>query len=165
MPRLTRTWPALFSWGSGLLHLSLGAAITLSDPQPGAVAVASALLVIGSAELVWGALTMRAGRPVAPRTAVVGALVGIVASAASLTAGSSPLSVAASLLLTVAAAATIAVSRRPGRHRSRPWAGTVGAVAGAVIVAALATPALSAVYVPGEGVDVSSGYVNPHAGH
>ena len=108
MARLTRTWPALAVWGSGLLHLSLGASLTLGMARPLSTAVAVGLLLIGAAELVWGALALRAGRPVAPRTAAVGALVAIGVSGGALVSGSSPLAVAAAVLLTLGAVAALA---------------------------------------------------------
>ena len=40
MALLTRTWPALASWGSGLLHLSLGASVLLAAEETGGVAAA-----------------------------------------------------------------------------------------------------------------------------
>lgn len=207
MARLTRTWPALAVWGSGLLHLSLGASLTLGMARPLSTAVAVGLLLIGAAELVWGALALRAGRPVAPRTAAVGALVAIGVSGGALASGSSPLAVAAAVLLTLGAVAALARARREahdgttvggGRERvadpagvgtpvsgsaapsraargrtsasggtepGRPWVATVGAVAGAVIVAALVTPALSSVYIPGADAPAPSSNLGPHAGH
>lgn len=55
MALLTRTWPALASWGSGLLHLSLGASVMLAAKETGGVAAAVAvgLLLCGAAELLW----------------------------------------------------------------------------------------------------------------
>lgn len=207
MALLTRTWPALASWGSGLLHLSLGASVMLAAEGTGGVAVAVAvgLLLCGAAELLWGALGLRAGRPVAPRAGAVGALASIGVSGGALALGASPLAVAAAVLLTLVAAAAVARSARQDATRSagldarrsadqgvtrsadqhatratnqhatrtaeddapsnRPWVAAVGAVTGAALIAALVTPALSTVYVPGADAPTLQSTIGPHAGH
>ena len=59
---MLRTWPALLSWGAGLTHLALGAAV-MAAPSPGPrIAVAVGLVLLGASELVWGALVLRSGR-------------------------------------------------------------------------------------------------------
>lgn len=171
MALLTRSWPALAVWGSALLHLSLGASLTLGTGRPVATVVAVGLLLVGVTELAWGAAALRAGRPVAPRTAAVGAVLSIAAGGAALATGCSPLAVAAAVLLTLGAGAALARSERASAERpaptasARPWVATVGSVAGAVIVAALVTPALSTVYVPGADAPAPSTQLGPHAGH
>ncbi len=165
MGALTRSWPALFGWGSGLMYLSLGAAILLGEPAGGAVAVAAGLLVFGVTALVWGALCLHTGHPVAPRVAGSGAVVGVLLSGGALIVGCSPLAVAASIALALGTAATIASQRRTRTDRPRPQLGIVGVAAGAILVAALATPALSSGYVPGEVAPLQGGNTGPHAGH
>ncbi|MEJ1090257.1 hypothetical protein [Microbacterium istanbulense] len=199
MALLTRTWPALASWGSGLLHLSLGASVLLAAEETGGVAAAVAvgLLLCGAAELLWGALGLRAGRPVAPRAGAVGALASIGVSGGALALGASPLAVAAAVLLTLVAAAAAARSERQDATRatdqhatratgpdatrsarqhatrtteddaasSRPWVAAVGVVTGAALIAALVTPALSTVYVPGADAPTLQSTIGPHAGH
>jgi hypothetical protein len=157
---MSRSWPALFAWGAGLLHIALGAEIGVA----GAVAVV-ALLLQGAGEIVWGTLSLRAGRPVARRSALTGAMTGVVVAAAAVVFGCSPFAAAATIALVVPAAAL--ASRSGGRPpaRDRPWSRAVGIVAGGVLVAGLLTPALSTTAEPvhqGPGQLVS---FDPHAGH
>jgi len=157
---LARTWPMLSALGGGLVLLALAAGA--------GGAAAGALAVAGIAGLSWGVLSLRAGRAIVPAVALgvstavlvgAGALVGTgLAVATGVAVG--PL-VAASVFIAVVAAHTAFVVRRrsraarptPDRDRSvdattRPAVdgrlSLVGLVAGALLVAGLATPALAA---------------------
>ena len=157
---LARTWPMLSALGGGLVLLALAAGA--------GGAAAGALAVAGIAGLSWGVLSIRAGRAIVPAVALgvstavlagAGALVGTgLAVATGVAVG--PL-VAASVFIAVVAAHTAFVVRRrsraarptPDQDRSvdattRPAVdgrlSLVGLVAGALLVAGLATPALAA---------------------
>lgn len=141
MGALTRTWPALFAWGSGLVHIALAASISAGTGGSTAIVVMAVLLLLGAAELAWGVASLRAGHPVMSRTRLAGALAGVILAAAAIAVGCSPFAVAASVVLTVAAVRFSSRSKTP--DRSRPWTATAGVASGAVLVAALLTPALS----------------------
>ena len=157
---LARTGPMLTALGGGLvLHaLAAGAGGTAGGALAGA----------GIAGLGWGVLSLRAGRAIVPAVALgvssavlvgTGALVGTgLAAATGVAVG--PL-VAASVFIAVVAAHTAFVVRRrsraarptPDQDRSADAASRpaidgrlslVGLVAGALLVAGLATPALGA---------------------
>jgi hypothetical protein len=157
---MSRSWPALFAWGAGLLHIALGAEIGVAA----AVAMV-ALLLQGAGEFLWGILSLLAGRPVARRTAVTGAMTGVVLAAAAVPFGCSPYAVAATIALVVPAAALASRSGDQSPTRGRPWSRVAGIVAGGVLVAGLLTPTLSMTAEPvhrGPGQQVS---LDPHAGH
>jgi len=157
---LARTWPMLSALGGGLVLLALAA---------GAGGTAGgALTGAGIAGLGWGVLSLRAGRAIVPAVALVvstallvgtGALVGS-GLAATTGVAVGPL-VGASVFIAVVAAHTAFVVRRRSRAAhpiadptgaadaaSRPAVdgrlSLVGLVAGALLVAGLATPALAA---------------------
>ena len=157
---LARTWPMLSALGGGLVLLALAAGA--------GGAAGGALAAAGIAGLGWGVLSLRAGRAIVPAVALgvstavlvgAGALVGTgLAAATGVAVG--PL-VAASVFIAVVAAHTAFVVRRrsraarptPDQDRaadaaSRPAIdgrlSLVGLVAGALLVAGLATPALAA---------------------
>jgi hypothetical protein len=101
-----RMWPALASWGAGLIHLAVAAA---APP-----AVLALFVLIGAAEIVWGVLVLRADGLVAPRI-VLGAAVGIVAaSVAAALAGMMawmPLASSTVFVVFIAGACAVAVRR------------------------------------------------------
>jgi hypothetical protein len=113
-----RMWPALASWGAGLIHLAVAAA---APP-----AVLALFVLIGAAEIVWGVLVLRADGLVAPRI-VLGAAVGIVAGsvAAALAGVMAWLPLASSTVFVVFIAGACALAVRRG---SRDGSGHVGAV-------------------------------------
>ena len=156
---LARTWPMLSALGGGLVLLALAAGA--GGTAGGALAGA------GIAGLGWGVLSLRAGRAIVPAVALgvtsavlvgAGALVGTgLAAATGVAVG--PL-VAASVFIAVVAAHTAFVVRRRSRAARRPSdrngapdaasrpaidgrLSLVGLVAGALLVAGLATPALA----------------------
>jgi hypothetical protein len=157
---MARTWPMLAAFGGGLVLLALAA---------GAGGTAGGVLAAaGIAGLGWGASSLHAGRAIVPAIALgvsvalllgAGALVGTgLADDAGVAVG--PL-VAASVFITVVAGYTAFVVRRRARAArsdrdrigamdaaSRPAVdgrlSLAGLVAGALLVAGLATPALAA---------------------
>ncbi|MDL9978762.1 hypothetical protein [Microbacterium candidum] len=159
MRTMSRSWPALFAWGAGLLHVALGAEIGVAS----AVAMV-ALLLQGAGEFAWGIVSLRSERAVARRTALAGAITGVVLAAASVPFGGSPFAVAATIALVVPAAMLASRGDARPSTRGRPWSRAVGVVTGGVIVAGLLGPALSTTAVPHHehGHVVS---LDPHAGH
>lgn len=150
---LARTWPMLSALGAGLVLLALAAG---AGGYTGAV-----LAGAGAAALGWGVLSLRAGRALAPGVALgasaglllgTGALVGSgLAATAGVRVGSL---IAASVFIAVVAGHAALVVRRR-RRTSRPdrdarhaavdgRLSLIGLVAGALLVAGLATPALAA---------------------
>jgi hypothetical protein len=113
-----RMWPALASWGAGLIHLAVAAA---APP-----AVLALFVLIGAAEIVWGVLVLRADGLVAPRI-VLCAAVGIVAGSvvAALAGVMAWLPLASSTVFVVFIAGACALAVRRG---SRDGSGHVGAV-------------------------------------
>ena len=156
---MARTWPKLAAFGAGLVLLALAAGA--GGPAGGVLAG------VGIAALAWGVLSLHLGRPIAPgATLAVGValLVGAAALVGSGFAGTAgvpagPL-LAASVFAAVVAAQAAAVVRRRSRAGTPSQAkglpdgarraaidgrlSLAGLVAGALLVAALATPALAA---------------------
>ena len=123
---ITRSWQMLGALGAGLVLAALAAG------AGGATQVA--LAGLGIAALGWGVLSLRAGRALAPRSAL-GACVG-------------------ALIATVALSVALDLRRRRGRRtaaadarasaEAHPRLGLIGLAVGAALVSALATPALAA---------------------
>lgn len=159
--RLVQSWPMLGSIGAGLVLTALAAGAELI---PGAL-----LAGCGIAALGWGVLALRAGRPVAARATLGSGAAVLLASAALAGGGAAaglgipllPLFAADLLVAVVALGAAAELRSRRGaaearavveRHRGpRPSPGPqsrglhlAGMLAGAALVAALATPALAA---------------------
>lgn len=163
---MLRSWPALFAWGAGLIHLAVGAGVrTASDPVT--AGILALLLVLGAAELAWGVDALRMGSPRAPRAAAGAAVGAAVLGGCAIAVGASPIAIAAASGLAVAAGAISAA--RPGRTRRPAGRGAqVAAIAlAAVLVAGIATPALAttdaARYAVPHGEHGT--LVDPHAGH
>lgn len=156
-----RSWSTLASLGAGLVLIAISAGAlegTVAAGADGGTAVGAAVAGValagcGAAALGWGAFSLAAGRPAAPRAALVVALVVFGATGVALVSGVAPALglvapplLAAELFVLVAAAGAAAELRRGNRGRREAAAtrGTVlGLVAGAALVAALATPALA----------------------
>lgn len=153
MSIITRTWLAFAAIGAGLIH------VALSVGMPWAVAVP--LAVIGAAEFGWGVIVFARPTVVMPRIALVGALVPIVLWAVLLVTSSVPaglgllpLAIASVLGLVVA----VLLARHLRRDADAPAPAPpgivrylVGVVAGGLVVAALAAPALAATNVGRDG--------------
>jgi hypothetical protein len=175
MSTITRGWIAFAAIGTGLIHL----AMVVGAPLPFGVA----LVVIGSAELVWGVCAMARTRLPLPRVAFAGALVPVLLWALVLSAAvvlGTP-SIAAPLQFFPLAIATIFelfVAAVIGAHLRRsietlpaPGAGKylLGLLVGSLVVAALTTPALAAtasgeVAVP-HGEHTGNLFGDEHGGH
>ena len=138
---------AVAAWGAGLIEFALGAG---AWTQGGAARGAGAALVaLGVAALAWGAVTLVRGRIVVPGTGVAASLTGIAAGVTALAADPARTGIAAVaalavlLLATAFSCAGALRASRDGRADASPprvWA----IVAAAVLVAAVATPALAA---------------------
>jgi hypothetical protein len=149
---LARTWPMLCALGAGLVLLALAAGA--GGTAGGALAAA------GVAGLGWGVLSLRAGRAIVPGVTLgvgaallmgAGLLVGSgLAAEADVPVG--PLVAASAFIMVVAAHAAVVIRSRARRARAPRGRSTVvdgrlsliGLVAGALLVAGLATPALAA---------------------
>jgi hypothetical protein len=165
MRSISRSWPALFAWGAGLLHIALAAQVVRASPVPGAVAM-TALLLQGAAELTWGIVSLSRGRPVAPRAVVAGAMTGLVLAAGAIGDGGSPVAVAAVVVLVVPASMlSWSATTRPTVARSRSMPPAVGMIVAAVLVAGLVTPALATTSGGGEHGHSDLSSFDPHAGH
>lgn len=161
------SWPVAAGWGAGLIQLSLGAgAITGAQGGAALTAAGVALVILGGANLGWGAATLACGRLVVPRASVVGSLAGLVVLATALAIAPARMPViavaAASALLVTAGiggaratreSAVASLSRSadcavegsadaaPG---GRDRVALRGLIVSAALVAALVTPVLSA---------------------
>ena len=147
------SWPALAAWGGGLVHLALGAgAITGAGGGPAVRVVGAILTVVGAVAIGWGAATLARGRIVVPRLGIGGSLAGILIAAAAMSLDPTRVSVfavaAASALLVAAALGCALALRRTSRPASarttdaaRPR--VIGVLVGALLVAAVVTPALA----------------------
>ncbi|GAA5031040.1 hypothetical protein ACFQRL_10795 [Microbacterium fluvii] len=168
---MLRTWPALFAFGAGLLHLAAGAAVVHGGGASTA-AVLCALIVVGAAELIWAGASLHAGRPRRPRLAVGAAAAAPVWGAAALAVGCSPIAIAAASGFAVTAGAMTA--RGWGERARRAASGGSAArrahpavawtIAGALVVAAVATPALATTTAGLSAVHDHGGSTDPH-GH
>lgn len=174
-------WPALFSWGAGLIHIAVAAGSPLGVLVP--------LTALGVAELVWGIAMLRAGRmPLVRTTLAVGVLAtlgGLVLALFDLMAWI-PL-VSSSVMLVAIAGASAVTLRRAARGadarvvdgrgadvrgtdteasaRSSVPAGRtlLGVLAGALLVSALTTPALA--QTKAGDYAVPHGEMTSHHGH
>ncbi|MEF3404773.1 hypothetical protein [Agromyces sp. CCNWLW203] len=150
-----RSWPMLAAFGAGLVLAALAAGAG-GAMQP-------ALVVAGVAALGWGGLALRAGRVIAPSATLVVAAAALVGMAAVVSTGAAertdvapgPLAAASVFIVVVALSAGLELrgrtrrSARAAADRRRDGAASdtarlLGLVAGAALVAALATPALAA---------------------
>ena len=167
----TRSWPMLAAVGAGLVLLAVAA---------GAVGIVQPVAaVFGVAALAWSVLALRAGRLVAPVSALVACSAFLVGAGALVATGwvgradvaAGPLVAASAFIVVVAASCALALRlervtttapARAARPEGPPVVGfdrrsLVGLVAGAALVAALATPALAATPAGGQAV--------PHGEH
>lgn len=175
-------WPALASLGAGLVLFATAAGA--------APAVAIPVGIAGAVELAWAFSVLRAGRLVMPRAAIVGGAVGIVGSGFLLLTGPVALvpfvalfvfhwsiAIAAVIELrgararSLGAAATVAMAPStapstasapaPAPRQRRAGAFTIVLVIEAMLVAAIATPALAA----SEAGEFAVPHGTLHSGH
>ena len=174
---MTRSWPMLGAFGAGLVLAALGAG---AGGAPQVV-----LAGLGVAALGWGVLSLRADRMLAPRAVLVVGVVALVAGGGAVASGAMaevaglPLAAASAFIAWIALAAALAVrARRVDERATRATHGTadarrtlVGLAVGALLVSALATPALAAteagrLAVPhGEHGTAPSDDIRPDPGH
>ena len=157
-----------FAWGGSLVLIGLGAGVVVGTSAGAALRVGGFVVVtVGLVMFLWAALSLSAGRLLAPRAAVAGALAGVMAAGALLAfepAHTSVVAVAAvTVLLAATSVCTIGATRAGGGPvRLRVWA----LVAAAAVVAVLVTPALGsaqdAVLRSDDGTTV---VVPAHEGH
>jgi hypothetical protein len=147
MSAVVRGWLGFFALGAGLVHLAL----VIGSP----LAVGIPLLLVGAAEFVWGVFAFTLPELPLPRVARVAALVPILGWVVLLVfvgAGAIggirvlPMLLASLLDLAIAIGITWMLRRDPARVESplRPGRYLLGLGAGALVVAALTTPALAA---------------------
>jgi hypothetical protein len=152
MDAVVRAWLGFLALGAGLIHLAL----VIGAP----LAVAAPLLAVGAAEFGWGVFAFTGPRIPVPRVARLLALAPILGWVVLLLAGGGGLGVRAlpmivASLFDVALAIGISVVLRRGGRPSAPVRTSrylLGVVAGALVVAALAAPALAATEAGGSAV-------------
>lgn len=150
---MTRSWPMLGALGAGLVLAALAAG---AGGAPQVV-----LAGLGVAALGWGALSLRVGRVVAPRAVLGVGVLSLVAGGGAVAAGAMtdvaglPLVAASVFIAWVALSAALDVrARRAARAAAEASAAArpspadarrslAGFALGAVLVSALATPALA----------------------
>ncbi|MCJ1698935.1 hypothetical protein MT356_04305 [Rathayibacter festucae] len=141
MSTVARGNAAFAGIGAGLVHLSLAAGQLDAGTLP--------LAALGVVELVWGVVVLARGRIVLPRTALAVTGVTVAGFVLAVAAGllRDPLPALAAGALQLVAAAVVAATLRSQRTVERPVSApraVLGLFAGALLVSALATPALSA---------------------
>lgn len=172
MPAIRRTWLAFAAIGTGLIHLAL---VIGSPPWLGA-----ALAVLALAEFGWGVVTFAREQVIAPRIALVVALVPVagwtllllvssVADTPAFAASLGFLPLAVTSVFELFAVAVLGVHLRRGPGDAPPPFPTLpryllGLIAGALVAAALATPALAATEA-GLLVVPQPGLIDLHGGH
>jgi hypothetical protein len=167
----------MLAWGAGLIHLAIGASAVARSGDATSALLCAAMLPTGAAELVWGVAVLRAGRIIGGRGAAAGAIAAVVLGAVSLGGGAPVGAAAIASALAVAGgsmAARMAVkAERPGGSGEDPSGMSrlraAGMAVGAVLVAALATPALALTDTGAHHGAHDHGaelvVVDPHGGH
>ncbi|MDY0913553.1 hypothetical protein [Rathayibacter festucae] len=141
MSTVARGNAAFAGLGAGLVHLSLAAGQLDAATLP--------IAALGVAELIWGVVVLARGRIVVPRTALAVTGITVAGFVLAIAAGllRDPLPALAAGALQLVAAAVVAATLRSQRTVERPVSApraVLGLFAGALLVSALATPALSA---------------------
>lgn len=135
---------AVAAWGAGLVQIALGAGVLTNDAA--ARGAGFALVALGAGALTWGVAALARGRPVVPRLGIGGALGGMCVAALAMWMDPgriSAVAVAAACVLLVVAALACGVRLRQRDRTTDAAPLRVGALfAAAVLVAAIATPAL-----------------------
>lgn len=145
MNAVIRAWLGFFALGAGLIHLAL----VIGSP----LGIGIPLLAIGIAEFAWGVFAFTATTVPFARAARIAAVVPILGWVALLLLSGSagvpgvrvlPMLVASLLDLAVAIAITVVLRREAAARPLRSGSYLLGLGAGALVVAALTTPALAA---------------------
>ncbi|NQX15468.1 hypothetical protein [Rathayibacter sp. VKM Ac-2857] len=141
MSTVARGNAAFAGLGAGLVHLSLAAGQLDAATLP--------IAALGVAELIWGVVVLARGRIVVPRIALAVTGITVAGFVLAIAAGllRDPLPALAAGALQLVAAAVVAATLRSQRTVERPVSApraVLGLFAGALLVSALATPALSA---------------------
>lgn len=147
MNAVLRGWLGFFALGAGLVHLAL----VIGSP----LAVGIPLVIVGAAEFAWGVFAFTRPTLPLPRLARVAALIPILGWVAVLVLGGIgtigglrvlPMLVASLLDLAIAIGITWILRRDPAQAPAllRPGRYLLSLGAGALVVAALTTPALAA---------------------
>ncbi|CAN5362890.1 hypothetical protein BH10ACT7_BH10ACT7_16060 [soil metagenome] len=154
MPAISRSWVAFAAVGAGLIHLALviGAPVALAIP----------LALLGLTEFAWGVLTFAREALLLPRIAIVVAVVPIVLWALLLAVAPSAAASLGFLPLAVSSLFGLFVAAMLGRHLRRATDAPpeppgitrylLGIVAGGLVIAALAAPALASTEAGGSSV-------------
>ena len=177
---LTRSWPSLAAWGAGLVVLGLSGGMVTRGVDVASRSVGLALAAVGAVALVWGIAALARGRLVAPRLAMAIALLGTLFAGVALFVDPVRVSVhavavAVAMWLALGVASAVLLRRRSrsssaadasSRHTGpAPAAGVLGIVVGALAVAILVTPALSAAEAGSYVDDNGTPIVVPGHGH
>jgi len=166
MSAVVRGWLGFIALGAGLIHLAL----VIGSPP----AIGIPLIVIGAAEFAWGVFAFTRPSLPLPRIARVAALVPILGWVAVLVVPGAgaiggirvlPMLLASLLDLAIAIGITWILRRTPARAEAplRPGRYILALGAGALVVAALTTPALAATEagdaaLPNGGLDLPGGH-------
>jgi hypothetical protein len=166
MSAVVRGWLGFIALGAGLIHLAL----VIGSPP----AIGIPLIVIGAAEFAWGVFAFTRPSLPLPRVARIAALVPILGWVAVLVVPGAgaiggirvlPMLLASLLDLAIAIGITWILRRHPARAEAplRPGRYILALGAGALVVAALTTPALAATEagdaaLPNGGLDLPGGH-------
>ncbi|WP_127819453.1 hypothetical protein [Microbacterium sp. CPCC 204701] len=135
---------AVAAWGAGLVQIALGAGVLTGDGA--ARGAGFALVALGGGALAWGVSSLARGYSVMPRVGIAGSLGGIGVAVVALwidPAKISAVAVAAASFLLVVAALACGVRLRTRETATDAAPLRLSALfAAAVVVAAIATPAL-----------------------
>jgi hypothetical protein len=167
MAQITRSWMAFAAIGAAVIHFAL---VIGSPPALGAV-----LAVLGAAEFAWGILTLSRDRIVVPRIARVGAIAPVIVWGLAVVLGSVlvtpiaglnvvPMIVATLFELFIAIGISVQLREARPPATAAPGRYLVAMFAGALVVAAITTPALAFTQA---GIAPSSGQFSDtgHSGH
>lgn len=166
-------WPSIAAWSGGLILLALGAgALTAAEGGATIRSIGVALAAAGAVAIGWGTANLILGRALAPRIGVAGAMASAAIAVAAFALDPGRMGILAVapavgllLLAGIACALELRAPRSGARHGGNPRRARLAEIIiGAVLAAAVVTPALSAVeagYLAPAGGDV----VIPDVGH
>ncbi|MGF6822195.1 hypothetical protein M2317_001099 [Microbacterium sp. ZKA21] len=162
--RSAAAWPSIAAWSGGLILLALGAgALTAAEGGPAIRSMGAALVAAGAAAIGWGAASLILRRTLAPRSGIAGAMASAAIAVAAFVLDPARMGIlaiapAVAMLLVVGVACALelrAVRSRSGRGGNAERGRLAEIIVGAVLAAAIVTPALSA---------VEAGYLAPAGG-